>query len=193
MLGADDAGRGGVAAEVLRASPGELVVRLPEGPTAVSGETVVVSVGEPIDHEPFESDLFVDMTLDAFAAREQGMGIDLLAVVVEVQESVQTTKRGVANTWTVCEPPVAGERQTISISVVNPADGRIVTYTRTGRYAAGATERQVADDLAAWLRGKPTVNAVVRQSPDGKWQVIVQSPNIISTTITIGGDTHSIM
>ncbi|MEQ9094797.1 MAG: GC-type dockerin domain-anchored protein [Phycisphaerales bacterium] len=188
MLGADDAGRGGVEAEILRVSPTELRVRLPETEGVGSGDAVVVSIGEAIDPPPFTSDVFDDMTLAAFNVKADAMRLGALSIFSDVDLSTETVKTGVPHCWKVSGHAQRGDTQKVVVVITNP-DGSKTTHTRKATYKGDTSEEDTGNDLADWLNNLPGVTA----SYDAvKNKITVSADNVTTVTITTTGGNHTI-
>ncbi|MEQ8317005.1 MAG: IPT/TIG domain-containing protein [Phycisphaerales bacterium] len=188
MLGADDAGRGGVEAEVLDVSPTELRVRLPETEGVGSGDSVVISIGEVIDPAPFVSDVFDDMSLAAFQVNTDAMRLDALSIFSDVDLSTETVKTGVPHCWKVSGNAQRGDTQKVVVVMTNP-DGSKTTHTRKATYKGDTSESDTSSDLADWLNGLPGVTA----SYDSvKNKITVTATNVTTITVTTTGGNHTI-
>ncbi|MFI4914997.1 MAG: IPT/TIG domain-containing protein [Phycisphaerales bacterium JB060] len=188
MLGADDAGRGGVEAQVLRVSPTELRVRVPETEGVGSGDAVVVAIGEVADPVPFTSDVFDDMTLAAFNVKADAMRLGALSIFADVDLSTETVKTGVPHCWMVSGHAQRGDTQKVVVVITNP-DGSKTTHTRKATYKGDTSEEDTGNDLADWLNGLPGITASYDPT---KEKITVSADNVTTVTITTTGGNHTI-
>ena len=156
VLGADEAGHGGVVAEVLRASPGEMVVRVPDVVGAVSGESAVVFVGETFDVPPFEGPAFGLVEVGGFEiSTGAGMGVGLLVFVIDPSAvSEESSDTGSPQCWEVKGDPAEGDKLKITITY-ELDEGRKKTYIFPAEgeheYDGTETAAEIGQEIADWI------------------------------------------